>query len=726
MINPLRWISERFAAPQRGTFGSVLQFLMGAAEMPGITDYSSFAEAGYRSNSIVYACINAIARSVADPALRALTLLPGGTVQTDDFQTDPLARLVLYPNEDDTQYEFYKRLMTHLYISGNAFIFKRRALGSGVPVALDLIPPQVVGVLEAPGGGVEAYTVEVGGQTIRLARRDVVHFSLTDALDGFFGLSPLYVIRRYLDIDLQAGDLLRTFFRNRGIPSGLLSIDGRVQDTERDRVRKLWNDQFGNDPSTWFNIAVLDSRVTYTPLNAGIGQMDLSAVTGQTETRICMAFGVPPSYISTQVGLARATHSVFGQARAVFWSDTLRPLFTQLSARLTKDLAVSEFGPNRQIVFDLSTVDALQGNRSEIRKIALQGWSQGLLQRNSALQLLGLPPVSEGGEDVKVQSGTVFQPAGQDPVDDKESEIVPTTVQRLPAKREALAATREEQWQVVHRHADGFAMVLSGLLDDLFSETRGSFSVDTLQALLGNSNTIEAASTIVLPDLEVVRERFLAALENLFVTLSPEVIEFLDLVDLSEVSADSPAVRSALLSYVDQVVESLYAEQRRAINRAIEVALSGVVADSDRAAFVAAAIGLTAAQVDRLAKSYDRAAEGGDDVARVLREASGALAFRRKDTFTRTASIDAASLVQESVWKELLRNGDVADGDLAKFWVVTPDDRLDSLICAPIPGMNPNGVPLDGVFSTPVGDVERPTVHNHCRCSMVVGRRARG
>ena len=45
----------------------------------------------------------------------------------------------------------------------------------------------------------------------------MIHLRLPDVFDEFWGLSPLYVLMKYGDIDVQATDFLRSYFLNRDV-----------------------------------------------------------------------------------------------------------------------------------------------------------------------------------------------------------------------------------------------------------------------------------------------------------------------------------------------------------------------------------------------------------------------------------------------------------------------------------------------------------------------------
>lgn len=89
----------------------------------------------------------------------------------------------------------------------------------------------------------------------------------------------------------------------------------------------------------------------------------------------------------------------------------------------------------------------------------------------------------------------------------------------------------------------------------------------------------------------------------------------------------------------------------------------------------------------------------------------------RAQMIARTETIRAASAGQKELWDQAAEQGLIDPVTARKKWIVTPDDRLCP-ICRPIPGMNPDGVPLGSSFQTPKGPREAPPAHPQCRCSM--------
>jgi hypothetical protein len=102
-------------------------------------------------------------------------------------------------------------------------------------------------------------------------------------------------------------------------------------------------------------------------------------------------------------------------------------------------------------------------------------------------------------------------------------------------------------------------------------------------------------------------------------------------------------------------------------------------------------------------------------------------AYRRKliafraETFARTAAMQAANEANAVGWYEAIRQGAVPASEVRQFWVVSPDERLCE-VCAPIPSLNKDGVPLGDSFITPNGPMLHPPAHANCRCVRWVRR----
>ena len=173
-----------------------------AATIPLLTDTSSvqypadnylnFAKDGYGRNEIVHACIRELSTGVASARFIAQKeTADGGVVEM--FGT-PLAKLLDRPNKDNDFYHWIERLVTYLYVSGNAYVLKERNKTNGI-MALWLLRPDRVAI-KPTDRGVNAYAYEIDGKTYEIPAEDVGHLSLPNPSGDVYGLSPLHEIGR--------------------------------------------------------------------------------------------------------------------------------------------------------------------------------------------------------------------------------------------------------------------------------------------------------------------------------------------------------------------------------------------------------------------------------------------------------------------------------------------------------------------------------------------------
>ena len=380
--------------------------------LPSPLDFERLTNEFYRCNAVVYAAIRALSRSASEPVFQACTIDRKGVAQVDDPLRDPLAMLIANPNDEQEAYEFFEKLIVHLQVAGNAFIRKIRSRQKNV-VQLKLLRPDLIRFENTRSRVPVVKFGEVGKEETILCS-DIIHLRLPDAFDETWGLSPLYVLASFGDIDQQSTEFLRSYFLNRGVPSGMLVAKGRVQDPDREKMKDSWQEQFSG-PDGWHKIPVMDSGVEYQALSTGLRDLDLNPVFNQTETRIAMVFGVPPILLGTAAGLERSTFSNFAESRRGFWTETLVPMYTRIVRRLTKMLAQQEFGPRRQIKADVSRVAGLQENKEKLRTLAQRGFDKGLFTVNEARDILDMPPLDnlEVGDAIKLSTASILVPRDQ-------------------------------------------------------------------------------------------------------------------------------------------------------------------------------------------------------------------------------------------------------------------------------------------------------------------------
>jgi hypothetical protein len=125
-------------------------------------------------------------------------------------------------------------------------------------------------------------------------------------------------------------------------------------------------------------------------------------------------------------------------------------------------------------------------------------------------------------------------------------------------------------------------------------------------------------------------------------------------------------------------------------------------------------VGLTPRQAARLVRFRIRLAEEGvsnDRIETRSERMAQSLRLARAHLIARTELMWAGNAGQQEVWREAVRRGFVNPQNAQRRWIVTPDDRLDEVICEPLEDKT---VGIEEEFAP---GVLHPPAHPACRCT---------
>mgnify|MGYP003633072512 CR=1 FL=1 len=376
-------------------------------------DVKEFAHEAMNSDSLVYACLRELSTAASEPSYRVM--LPTNEQPVEAPITNPIVQILQRPNEHQDFYQFIDELVINLYVSGNAYIYKVRN-GASKVVGMTLLRSDRVKIKINPRDGRLNYEYEIDSVRYALNPDDVSQLKFPSMTSDVYGLSPLQPIASIINLDLAQIQYAKFFFQNSGTPSGLLKVKRRLQTPEdAERIRSRWRSSFGG--GNMHKLAVLDEDATYERLGESLSNMAFPELRDTTESRICMALGIPPILIGSVVGLDRATYSNYREARQSFFYETMIPLANRIVRFLNHCLSY-EFPNAGYIEADFTDVQALSEDMNALTERTTKQWDAGLISLNEAREALGLDPL-DGGEIRRMPLNILELDADQ---------IVPTTL----------------------------------------------------------------------------------------------------------------------------------------------------------------------------------------------------------------------------------------------------------------------------------------------------------
>jgi HK97 family phage portal protein len=373
------------------------------------SDVRRYATDGYSKNSLIYSCIKEKATSFA--SLRPVVERRDGTIVRDHRAV----KLLTNPNGYQDGRMFAETAKTQFEAAGNCYIELRevssdpvrRAAFATYPVQeLHLIRPDYVTIEPGNIRANDVFLVTIEGSVKRrIPRSRMIHIAEPNLINDFYGLPKIALLTREGDIDISMSDFDLSFFRNAGVPMGLLKIKGNKNETERDEIKMRFRKAY-NGIRKWFDLLVLNADIAeYQQMGIPQNQMEGESTRFHVESRICSVFGVPGVIVGARYAL-QGQQQPYEEAEHAFWAETMVPDTMRFAGAYTMQL-LPLFATTRDqdavITYDLTVVRALQEDRSRKMREVVRMVLTGAFTVNSALSLNGLPTIPDG--DFYIRNG---------------------------------------------------------------------------------------------------------------------------------------------------------------------------------------------------------------------------------------------------------------------------------------------------------------------------------
>ena len=329
-------------------------------------DYAALSREGYAKNAIVYRAVRLIAESVGG---LSFVLYEGA----HEITVHPLIDLVARPKPRQDGASFLEAVASHLLLAGNAYVEAVGLAGESAPNIelreLYALRPDRMKVVPGPDGWPQAYEYTVAGQTVRFDQAmtlpPILHLSLFNPLDDYYGLSPLEAAAVAVDTHNAAAKWNKALLDNAARPSGALVYDGAegnvLSAAQFERLKSELTDEYQGTAHAGRPM-LLEGGLDWKPMSLSPQDMDFMEAKHAAAREIALAFGVPPMLLAIP---GDNTYSNYQEANRVFWRQTVLPLGNRIGAALTQWLAPA-FGRDLALAVDADRIDALSADRAAL------------------------------------------------------------------------------------------------------------------------------------------------------------------------------------------------------------------------------------------------------------------------------------------------------------------------------------------------------------------------
>ncbi len=338
----------------------------------------------------VFAAVNLIAQRVAGVPLRLFSRTPAGP--GPEILEHPVLDLLERPNSLMTRRQFRFTLVTHLELTGMAFVLVA-ANALGRPAELwPLSPADLIQIEAGPDTGrpIGAFVFSgPGGQTVRYRPEEILYFRHPSPRSLLYGASPIEAMAHAYDIDLAVRVYQKNFFRNSARPEVVLSTDQRLTEQEARRILARWN-QKHQGLAHVFSPTVLDGGLKVQPLSFSSKDFEFMALAGWTQDNILAAYGVPAGKLGLVKDVNRA--NALG-IDITFNAECVRPRLELMEDVLCRFL-LPRYGRGLLLKHD----NPVPTDRAQAHRQAMQELDRGVLTINEYRASLGREPVPWGDE----------------------------------------------------------------------------------------------------------------------------------------------------------------------------------------------------------------------------------------------------------------------------------------------------------------------------------------
>lgn len=340
----------------------------------------------------VFSCMTLIASDISKLRVKLMQRGDGGIWQeTTNPAYDPVLRK---PNSIQTRIQFFENWLLSKLSNGNAYILKRRD-GRGVVTALYVLDPQRVKPLVSESGDVfyRLSTDNISGieQDVVVPAREIIHDRYNCLFHPLIGLSPLTAagLAAMQGITIQSDSA--NFFANKGVPSGVLTAPGEIQQETADRLKAEWNKNYSGKNAG--KVAVLGDGLDFKNMAFNATDSQLIEQLKWTAEMVCSTFHVPPY----KIGIGQMpTYNNIQALNIEYYSQGLQKLIEDAEICLDEGLGMKD-GIGTE--FDL---DGLWRMDSKTQMEVLEQ-AKSVMTLDERRRRIDLPKMKTGGDTVYLQ-----------------------------------------------------------------------------------------------------------------------------------------------------------------------------------------------------------------------------------------------------------------------------------------------------------------------------------
>jgi len=382
------------------TYRAILMTLLGNNPIWTKKEIARLTEAGYQNCCTVYACVNERAGGAAGVPWQLFRKAASKDTKKEKIEEHALLDRMRRPNPAEGGSYFVMKTMAFRLIGGNCYVYKNK-IGDMPPTELYSVRPDRMKVL--PGNQFEpirGYRYTVGGNSDDYPFEQILHMKLFHPLDDWYGLSPIEVAAKEIDISSMGREWNMKLLQNDCRPPGGIVVEGTLDDEQRKNIEEKFEEKLqgyknaGRPP-------VLEGGVKWEPWAITPKDMDWLNSDKMNARKICSIYNVPPEIIGDS---ENKTYSNYQEARKALYLEAILPDLDFLRDELNNWLAPS-FGDDRlYLEYDKDSIEELREEQNAVYGRVEKAWWMKINEKRAAC---GLDDVGDAGDVIMVPANLI-------------------------------------------------------------------------------------------------------------------------------------------------------------------------------------------------------------------------------------------------------------------------------------------------------------------------------
>lgn len=343
----------------------------------------------------VFACMTLIASDISKLRIRLMSKQKGVWQEDDENPSSSRYRVLNKPNKIQNRIQFIENWILSKLSNGNAYILLERTL-SGEIRSMYVLDPNRVQPLIASDGTVfyQLSSDDVSGinTTTIVPSREIIHDRMNCLFHPLIGISPVAAagIAAMQGFHIQKDSV--NFFKNRAIPSGVLTAPGSIGNDTAERMKAAWDEKFSGENSG--RVAILGDGLKFEKMTMTATDSQTIEQLKWTAEMVCSVFHVPPYKIG--VGQLPSYNNI-QSLNVEYYSQALQILIESIELCLDEALSLPH---DKGTDLDLDGLLRMD-TRTQVESIK-NSITAGFMSPNEGRARMNMPAVP-GGESPYLQ-----------------------------------------------------------------------------------------------------------------------------------------------------------------------------------------------------------------------------------------------------------------------------------------------------------------------------------